>query len=338
MPRRNLLRATQEHHLSSPQRKLLSVIVPMLNEENGFDGFMRRVIALLETTLQPHDLDWEIIVVDDGSTDGTATAILDWSQRDKRIRGIVFSRNFGKEAALTAGLTAAVGDAVIPIDADLQDPPEYIREMTERWLNGAEMVVGVRISRDTHTRMKRFTSALFYYCFNKLASHPIPPDAGDFRLLDRVVVDALLRLPERNRFMKGLFSWVGFKTEYIGFVRDKRHAGQTKWNYRRLLNFALDGITAFSTVPLRIWGGVGVCIAIFAFCYALWIIIRTTLFGDPVQGFPTLMVTVLFLGGLQLLGIGVIGEYLGRLYHESKQRPLYIVHHEINANPQRPRA
>ena len=309
----------------------------MFNEADGIGEFMRRVIPLLEAAAQPHNLDWEIIVVDDGSTDGTAAAIADWSLRDKRIRGIVFSRNFGKEAALTAGLGVAVGDAVIPIDADLQDPPEYIQKMVECWLGGAEMVVGVRSDRDADTRMKRLTSSLFYYWFNKLSPRPIPSNAGDFRLLDRVVVDALLRLPERSRFMKGLFSWVGFKTEYVYFTRNERRFGQSKWNYWRLLNFALDGITSFSTVPLRIWGGIGFCIAIFAFLYALWIIIRTTLFGDPVQGFPTLMVTILFLGGLQLLGIGIIGEYLGRLYHESKQRPLYIVHHEINANPQRSR-
>ena len=323
--------------LNEPQ-KLLSLVVPMFNEADGLDAFMHRVIPLLEAVAQPHGLAWEIIAVDDGSTDGTAAAIADWALRDKRVRGIVFSRNFGKEAALTAGLAAAAGDAVIPIDADLQHPPECIANMVACWLGGAEMVVAVRDDRATDTRIKRLASSLFYYCFNKLSPRPIPPNAGDFRLLDRFVVTALLRLPERDRFMKGLFSWVGFKTEYVSFACNERHAGQTKWNYKRLFNFALDGITSFSTIPLRIWGGIGFGIAAFAFLYALWIIIRTTLFGDPVQGFPTLMVTVLFLGGLQLIGIGVIGEYLGRLYHESKQRPLYIIHHEINANPQRPRA
>lgn len=311
--------------------RLLSIIVPLYNEEDGFEILMAELLPVLETVRRECDILWEILFVDDGSTDGTQRCIEAWAAKDERIRGLVLSRNFGKEAAMTAGLEHALGNAVIPMDADLQDPPELILEMVGKWLQGAETVVGIRSDRDTDTAAKRLSSTMFYYVFNKLAQRPIPANAGDFRLMDEKVVKAVLQMNERNRFMKGIFSWVGFKTEYVHYSRGERKKGTSKWNYRRLFHFALDGVTSFSTVPLRIWSGLGFFIALFAFLCAFWIIIKTLIFGDPVQGYPSLIVAILFLGGLQLLGIGIIGEYLGRLYQESKKRPLYIVHHGINA-------
>lgn len=318
--------------MAETQKRLLSVIAPMFNEEEGFGQFMSVLPPFLETIAHKHGVDWELLLIDDGSTDYTPELIADWAQREPRVRGIVFSRNFGKEAALTAGLAHARGDAVIPIDADLQDPPEVMDEMVTKWLRGAEVVVGVRGSREADNPLKRVSSSLFYKVFNRLAQRSIPVNAGDFRLLDRKVVNVLNQMHERNRFMKGLFSWVGFTTEFVVFARKERSAGKTKWNYWKLFNFALDGVTSFSTVPLRIWSAIGLGVSFISFCFILWIILKTLVLGEAVQGFPTIMVSVLFLGGLQLMGIGIIGEYLGRLYQEAKQRPLYIVSREIGGS------
>ena len=317
-----------------PQHKLISFVVPVFNEEDMIDIFLAKVRPLLDN--EPYA--FEFVFVNDGSRDNTFAKLMAARAQDPRIRIVDFSRNFGKELALAAGLGSARGDAVIPMDVDLQDPPELIAAFLRKWEEGYDMVTGVRALRDSDTFFKRLSAKWFYHIFKLLSTNDLIPNAGDFRLLDRRVVDQLLLLPERNRFMKGLFSWVGFKTEYVYFERKERRFGTTKWNYWKLLNFALDGITSFSTVPLRVWSIAGLSIAAFAFLCALWIIARTMLFGDPVRGFPSLMVGMLFLGGLQLLGIGIIGEYLGRMYHEVKQRPLYIVHHEINPNPDRPHA
>ncbi len=212
----------------------------------------------------------------------------------------------------------------------MQDPPSIMEEMVRHWLDGADMVVGVRSARENDTRSKRLTSNLYYKLYNKIAQRPIPANAGDFRLMSRSVVSAVLQLHERNRFMKGIFSWVGFKTEYVYFERAERQHGSTKWNYWKLFNFGIDGLTSFSTLPLRIWTYVGLLISMFAFSYGIWIIFRTLFFGEVVKGFPTIMVTILFLGGLQLFSFGILGEYIGRLYQEVKKRPLYIIKEKIN--------
>ena len=226
---------------------------------------------------------------------------------------------------MTAGLDAAHGDAVIPMDADLQDPPELVADFIAKWREGFDVVYGVRRSRESDSRVKRATARVFYRLFNRLTALPIPENTGDFRLMDRRVVSALRQLPERNRFMKGLFSWVGFRQTGIAYDRDARAAGRSKWNYWRLWNFALDGITGFSTVPLRLWSYAGAIVALIAFLYAAFLIARTIVLGVDVPGYASLMVVILFLGGVQLISLGVIGEYLGRLYHEAKQRPTYLV-------------
>jgi glycosyltransferase involved in cell wall biosynthesis len=234
------------------------------------------------------------------------------------------SRNFGKEAALTAGIEFASGDVVIPIDADLQDPPEVIPELVKKWEEGFDVVNAVREERAGETAVKKGTAHLFYRLFNKMSHVKIPEDTGDFRLLSRKAVEALKAMPERRRFMKGLFAWVGFKTTEIKYFRDARLAGETSFNYWKLWNFALDGITSFSTFPLRICSYLGLGVAFLALIYAAIIIAKTLLYGDPVKGYPSLMAVVLFIGGIQLIGLGIIGEYLGRVYEETKQRPIYL--------------
>ncbi len=299
----------------------ISVVVPMYNEAAGLDTFFARVEPVLEAVSG----NYEILCVNDGSRDGTLPALLDHRARNPRIKVIDLARNFGKEQALTAGLDAAVGDAVIPMDADLQDPPELIADFVGKWREGFDVVYGVRRSRDSDSPAKRATARLFYRLFNRLTALPIPENTGDFRLMDRRVVEALRSLPERNRFMKGLFSWVGFRQTGVAYDREARAAGSSKWNYWRLWNFALDGITGFSTVPLRLWSYAGAAVALIAFLYAAFLIIRTIVLGIDVPGYASLMVVILFLGGVQLISLGVIGEYLGRLYHEAKQRPTYLV-------------
>jgi glycosyltransferase involved in cell wall biosynthesis len=226
---------------------------------------------------------------------------------------------------MTAGLAHARGNAVVVIDADLQDPPELIEQFVAKWREGYEVVYGIRASRASDTFAKRITAEAFYKLFNRITSVPIPADAGDFRLLDRKVVDALLTFPERNRFMKGLFAWVGFKQIGVPFVRRPRVQGKTAWNYWKLINFAIDGVTGFSTIPLRVWSFIGAFVSLVAFAYAGFLIVRTLIFGIDVPGYASIMVTVLFLGGIQLLGLGTLGEYMGRLYMEAKGRPIYIV-------------
>jgi glycosyltransferase involved in cell wall biosynthesis len=300
---------------------LLSIVVAMFNEEASIDAFFTQVDAVAARL----PLAIEYVCVNDGSRDGTLTKLLAHQARDKRIRIVDLARNFGKEAAMTAGIAHARGDAVVVIDADLQDPPELIEQFVAKWREGYEVVYGIRASRASDTFAKRISAEAFYKLFNRITSVPIPPDAGDFRLLDRKVVDALLTFPERNRFMKGLFAWVGFKQIGVPFVRQPRAHGKTAWNSWKLINFAIDGVTGFSTIPLRVWSYVGAFVSLIGFAYALFLVIRTVLYGVDVPGYASIMVTVLFLGGVQLLCLGMLGEYMGRLYMEAKGRPIYIV-------------
>ena len=300
---------------------LLSVVVPMHNEEEGLQLLFARLTAVLEAITA----DYEIICVDDGSFDGTLASLIRHNERDPRIKVVSLSRNFGKETALSAGLDFARGQAVVPIDADLQDPPELIAEMVAKWREGYEVIYARRTNRDSDGTKKRFTAGWYYRIHNWLADVQIPDNTGDFRLMDRRVVDAVRSLPERTRFMKGLFAWVGFRQIGIDYTREVRAAGTTKWHYWKLWNFAIDGITGSSTVPLRIWTYFGVTIALFTFCYALWLVIRTMIHGIDVPGYASIMVAVLFLGAVNIVATGILGEYVGRIYSEVRNRPLYVV-------------
>jgi glycosyltransferase involved in cell wall biosynthesis len=299
----------------------LTIVVPAYNEAQVIDEFHARMGAVLDGLAA----DARIIYVDDGSGDDTWALIEAIARRDARVVALRLSRNFGKEAAMTAGLDAADADAVVVIDADLQDPPELVPTLVSRWQEGFDVVYATRGERDGETRFKRFTSAAFYRVMERVADTPLPRDTGDFRLLSRRAVEALGGLRERQRFMKGLFAWIGYRQTSVIYHRDARHAGVTKWNYWRLGNLAVEGITSFSTAPLRIATWLGVSAALLAFLYGLWVLLKVCLWGDPVRGYPTLLVVILFLGGAQLLALGVIGEYIGRTYAESKRRPLYYV-------------
>jgi len=299
----------------------ISVVIPLYNEEENIDILFKRVIGALESL----KLTYEIICINDGSKDKTLDILIDYYLNNSDIKVINLSRNFGKDIALTAGIDYASGNAVIPIDADLQDPPELIGEMVLKWQEGYDIVYATRKTRQSETWFKRSTANAFYVLLDKITKISIPRNTGDFRLLDRKAVEALKRLPERTRFMKGLFAWVGFKSTYILFERQPRYQGNTKWNYWKLWNFALDGITSFSLLPLKIWTYVGLIISLLSLFYASFLVIRTIFLGIDVPGYASLMVTILFLGGIQLITLGIIGEYLGRVYEEIKGRPLYIV-------------
>ena len=302
---------------------LLSVVVPVKNEEQGIVPFVERVGAILDA-IAAHQ-GWEILFVDDGSTDSTMAAIVACNLADPRVRALSLSRNFGKEAALSAGLDHASGAAVIPMDVDMQDPPEVLPERVARWREGHEMVFGVRRCRNSDGWAKRITAGLYYRAHNAVSADKIPENAGDFRLLDRKVVEVIRKLPERNRFMKGLFAWAGFRQAAVEYDRVERATGTTKFNYWKLWTLALDGITSASTVPLRIWSYVGALVALFALGYAGFVAFDTMMFGNPVPGYASIMTSVLFLGGIQLISLGVLGEYVGRILTETKQRPLYVV-------------
>ncbi len=299
----------------------ISIIVPMYNEEENLDVLFERLI----TTLDKLKTSYEIICINDGSKDNTLDILINYHRKNPAIKIINLSRNFGKDIALTAGIDCANGCAVIPIDADLQDPPELIGEMIKKWREGYQIVYATRSSRQGETWIKRLTANCFYWLIDKITKVPIPRDTGDFRLLDRQVVEALKRLPERTRFMKGLFAWVGFTHTFIVFERQPRFQGDTKWNYWKLWNFALDGITSFSSLPLKMWTYLGLIIALISMVYASFLVIRTAFLGIDVPGYASLMVAILFLGGIQLITLGIIGEYLGRVYEEVKARPLYLV-------------
>ena len=301
---------------------ILSLVVPVFNEVEAIEIFYKRV----ETVFQKvQHVSLEIIFVNDGSTDGTLDQLLALQKTCCNVRIVDLSRNFGKEAALTAGLNYATGHAIVPIDVDLQDPPEIIPLMIDKWREGFEVVLGKRANRDADTWTKQKTASWFYRVHNKISDTKIPENVGDFRLIDRAVVDALNKLPESRRFMKGLFAWVGFRTATIEYDRPERVAGMTKFNSWRLWNFALEGLTSFSTDPLRIWTYLGGIVATIAFIFAVTIIVNVLVYGIDVPGYASVIVAVTFLGGLQLVGIGIIGEYLGRAYIESKRRPVYLV-------------
>lgn len=311
-------------------RPLLSVIVPVKDEEAAIAPFVARVTKVLDELRDGRSrAAWEILFVDDGSQDSTLAAIHAAHRADPRVRALSLSRNFGKEAALSAGLDHAVGQAVIPIDVDLQDPPEVIGDMLEQWRKGYDVVYGVRRNRLSDSLPKRMTADLYYRAHNWLSADKIPEHAGDFRLLDRKVVDVIKQMPERNRFMKGLFAWSGFRQAAVEYDRVEREVGETKFNYWKLWTLAIDGITSASTVPLRVWSYVGGCIALLALAYAGFIALRTLFYGVEVAGYASMMVAILFFGGLQLLSLGVLGEYVGRILVEVKHRPIYVVRERI---------
>ena len=302
----------------------LSLVVPVYNEAGTLGLFLERVGRVFD---QEFLVQLEIVFVNDGSTDSTLETLLACQQRDRRLRVIDLSRNFGKEAALTAGLQAARGQVIVPIDVDLQDPPELILDMIAKWREGFDVVLGRRINRDSDSWAKQVAATLFYRIHNRISDSKIPEDVGDFRLMDRAVVDALNELPESRRFMKGLFAWVGFKTAYIDYARPERVAGTSKFNGWRLWNFALEGLTSFGSAPLRMWLYIGSTVALLSFLFAIFIVVRVLINGVDIPGYASVIVAVTFLGGLQLIGIGVVGEYLGRTYIESKRRPIYLVRH-----------
>ena len=316
-----MLPSDKAMEISGAGDEVLSIVVPAYNEADVLPRFHERLVAVLEAL----PLSAEIVYVDDGSTDATHQVMRNLAERDGRVAIVELSRNFGKEIALTAGLDYARGDAVVVIDADLQDPPELIPELVRRWHEGYDVVYAKRIARDGESSFKKFTAYAFYRTIGRMSRVQIPRDTGDFRLLSRRAVQALAKLREQHRFMKGLFAWIGYPQVAVPYRREPRHAGETKWNYWRLWNFALEGITAFTTAPLRLATYLGLVTAIAAFVYAAIVVYKTLAFGDPVRGYPSLMVVVLFLGGVQLITIGIIGEYLGRMFDETKGRPLYLV-------------
>lgn len=310
---------------------LLSVVVPVKNEQEAILPFVERVGAVLDSVAAAEN--WEILFVDDGSTDATLAAIVAANLADPRVRALSLSRNFGKEAALSAGLDHARGNAVVPMDVDMQDPPEVLPEMVAKWREGHEMVFGIRRCRQTDGWAKRITAGLYYRAHNAVSTDKIPENAGDFRLMDRKVVDVIRAMPERNRFMKGLFAWAGFRQAAVEYDRAERETGRTNYSYWKLWTLALDGITSASTVPLRIWSYVGALIAFLALAYATFLAGETMIFGNPVPGYASIMVSLLFLGGVQLISLGVLGEYVGRILTETKQRPLYVVRDTIGFEP-----
>lgn len=317
--------------------KLLSVIVPVLDEQETIALFLADCVPMLETLRQGllAGGDYEIVFVDDGSTDATAVAIHAASRDNPRIKLVRLSRNFGKEAALAAGFLHAAGDAIVPMDVDLQDPPEVVPRMVEEWLRGADIVNAVRRTRDGDSPFKRFTARSFYSLYNRIADVPIRPDVGDFRLLDRTVIDTLNRLSEGSRFTKALYSWVGYRNVDIEYDRIGRSAGTTKWRYRKLFRFALDGFIASTTVPLRMWSGLGLILGLVAVIYGLFIIVKTVLYGPDQPGYASIMVAVLFLGALNLLSLGILGEYVGRIAQEVRNRPLFVVRETLGIEQRR---
>ncbi len=304
-----------------PAHPLISIVAPCYNEADAVGLFADAVIK----TIEREDVRYELVFVDDGSTDDTRARLSALAGRHLEIRVVTFSRNFGKEAALTAGLDHAEGDAVIVMDADLQDPPELIHSFVEKWREGYDVVYATRDDRNTDTFAKRFTAEGFYRLFNKISAVKIPENTGDYRLMDRRVVETIKTLPERSRFMKGLFAWVGFRSTGVDYVRPARAAGETKFNFWRLWNFAIDGFASFSTAPLRVWSYIGGVIAILSFLYASVIILITLFTGNNVPGYASLLTFILFFGSVQMISVGVLGEYISRLFIEVKRRPIYIV-------------
>ncbi|KAA9022089.1 glycosyltransferase family 2 protein [Niallia endozanthoxylica] len=302
--------------------KTVTILVPAYNEEAVLGQLYDRLKIVMNGI---PSYNFELLFVNDGSQDNTLSIIKSMRMRDERVSYVDLSRNFGKEIAMIAGLDHAAGDAVIIIDADLQDPPELIPEMIYYWEQGYDDVYAKRKSRTGETWLKKWTSSAYYKVLQKMTRIPIQENTGDFRLLDRRCVEALKQLREAQRYTKGMFSWIGYNKKEILFDRDPRAAGETKWNYGKLMDLAIEGITSFTTTPLRLSALFGCVISFFAFMFMIWIIVKTLLIGDPVAGYPSLMTIILFLGGIQLISLGIIGEYLGRIFNETKNRPLYFV-------------
>jgi glycosyltransferase involved in cell wall biosynthesis len=316
------------------RRRSLSVVVPVLNEEGGLEALIARLRPVLESL----DLDWEIVFIDDGSTDTTLATLRAIHAQDRRLKAVSLSRNFGKEIAMAAGLRYARGDAAVLMDGDLQHPPELIRDFVKHWRSGFQIVYGQRLDRDADSLLHRWAARAFYVAFQKLSGTTLPQGAGDFRLLDRKPVDAMNRMGERVRFNKGLFAWMGFRSIGVPFhVPPRQGSGGSRWRPRQLLRFGLDGIASFTTIPLRVWSYLGLVISLFAFCYAVVFLLKTLLFGTDVPGFPTLVISVMFFAGVQLLSLGIIGEYLGRMYEEVKGRPLFLISEELGIEHEAPR-
>jgi len=300
---------------------LVSLIIPVYNEENSIIPFLTEIRAILEN----QEEQFELLFIDDGSTDDTVARLEKAAKEDSSIRILEFSRNFGKEAALTAGLREARGDAVIPIDVDLQDPPSLINDFIRYWKQGYDVVYGERRCRRSDGFVKRKSAEVFYRSFNILSHVKMPANAGDYRLMDRRVVDVVNLLPERNRFMKGIFAWAGFRSIGVPYDRPKRKYGHSKWDYWKLLNFAVGGLMSFTTLPLRVWSYLGAFIALSSIAYGSFIVFWTLLNGRDVPGYASLITVMLFLGGIQLISLGIIGEYIGRIFVEIKQRPVYVI-------------
>ena len=300
---------------------VISIVVPAYNEAEVLAAFHAR----LARAMAPTDTTWEVVFVNDGSRDGTLRILRDLRARDPRVAVVNLSRNFGKEIAVTAGLDHARGQAVVIIDADLQDPPEVIPLLIAAWRRGFDTVYAQRRRRDGETWLKKATAHGFYRLMRRVGGLDMPPDAGDFRLISRRVVEALRQVREQHRFMKGLFAWVGFPATRVLYDRAPRHAGQTKWNYWKLWNFALEGITSFTVMPLKCATYMGLLIALLAGVYLAQLLFRTVVFGNPVAGYPSLLAVILFMGGAQFVMLGIMGEYLGRIFNETKRRPLYFV-------------
>jgi glycosyltransferase involved in cell wall biosynthesis len=311
-------------------RPLLSLIVPFYNEGEAVDVFFAGVIPALESI---GDVEFEILCVNDGSRDDTLEQLVAIAENDPRVRVIDLTRNFGKEAALSAAIDEARGDLIVPFDADLQDPPEVIPSLVEKWREGYDVVLARRANRDSDSPLKKWTALFFYRMHNAVSELQIPENVGDFRLFTREVGEALKRLPECRRFMKGLFAWVGFRTAVVEYARAPRVAGSSKFSGWKLWNFAVEGFTSFSTLPLRVWTYVGVAVAFFALCRAFYLVLRTLIYGADVPGYASLATAILLLGGIQLIGIGVLGEYVGRIYLESKKRPVYLIRRRYEQRP-----
>jgi len=302
--------------------KKISILIPAYNEEAVLESLYQRLGTLANNN---KSYDFEFLFVNDGSRDKTLEIIKDFAEKDRRVAYVNFSRNFGKEIAMIAGFDHVTGDATVIIDADLQDPPELIPEMIKYWEEGYDDVYAKRLSREGETWFKKFSSQLFYRILQRSTNIPIQIDTGDFRLLDRRCIEALKQIRESQRYTKGMFSWIGFKKKEITYKRDPRIAGKSKFNYPKLINFAIDGILSFTTAPLRISTILGILISFIAFIFIIIVVIKTMIFGDAVAGYPSLMAVILFLGGVQLLSLGIIGEYIGRIFNETKNRPLYLV-------------
>ncbi len=304
---------------------MITLVVPCFNEQETIDHFLQELRPVLASI----ELDYEILFIDDGSRDHTLQLLAEQADEDSHIKVLSLSRHFGKDSALSAGFDYASGDAVIPIDVDLQDPVQLIPQMVEKWQAGADVVMARRVDRSSESLLKRSTAAMFYRLISALSSSPIPRDVGDYRLMDKIVVDAIRQLPEKGRFMKGLMSWPGFNSEIIEFTRPKRMAGESKWRLWKLINYALDGIFSFSTAPLRMWTYIGLLLSAFSLSYLLWIVFKTLIYGVDLPGYASIVSIILFFSGINLIGLGILGEYIGRVFVEVKQRPIYLVKDRI---------